>query len=90
MTVKKTLSLKRPATASAQTEGADAGTVATVAASGGATIADRFKLDVPAEKKSSAAGAGTKAAVAAGLLALVLVGVLAYTLFGHWEFLKGA
>ena len=93
MTVKKTLSLKRPTAApKAADADNDAETLATVASpTGAATIADRFKLDAPPPAKSdSAAGIGTKVAVAAAFVALVVAGVLAYTLFGHWEFLKGA
>ena len=93
MTVKKTLSLKRPTAAPA----ADANGNATEAPAqvapptGGATIADRFKLDTPPPAKSGGAdGVGTKVAVAAAVVALVVAGVLAYTIYGHWEFLKGA
>ena len=57
-------------------------------ASGGATIADRFKLDTPQAPK--AAGKGTKAAFIAALLALVVAGVLTYVLYQHWEFLMPA
>ena len=90
MTVKKTLSLKRPASASKPDASSDAQTSApTAAPSGGATIADRFKLDAPPPTKSGA-GTGTKIAVVVAVIALVVVGVLAYTLYGHWEFLKGA
>ena len=86
MTVKKTISLKRPsAVAKADGESAAA------APSGGATIADRFKLDAtePA-KRPAGAGVGTKVAVAAALVALAVAGILTYTLYDHWEFLKGA
>ena len=87
MTVKKTLSLKRPATASKTAAPAD--NAAPAASTGGATIADRFKLDTPPPVKSGA-GTGTKIAVAAAVIALIVAGVLTYTLYGHWEFLKGA
>ena len=86
MTVKKTISLKRPAAG-----GGSDGEAAAAAPSGAATIADRFKLDAaePA-KTSSGSGIGTKIAVVAGLLALAVAGLLTYTIYGHWEFLKGA
>ena len=93
MTVKKTLSLKRPTAApKAADADNDAETQATAASpTGAATIADRFKLDAPPPLKSdNAAGVGTKVAVAVAFVALVVAGVLAYTLFGHWDFLKGA
>ena len=93
MTVKKTLSLKRPTAAPAADANGNAAETQTTAASptGGATIADRFKLDTPPPSKSGgAASVGTKVAVAAAVVALVVAGVLAYTIYGHWEFLKGA
>ena len=98
MTVKKTLSLKRPKSSAAATAapatGEAGGEAAAPAAAptGGATIADRFKLDASEGAKPSggAVGIGTKIAVIAALIALVAAGVLTYTLYGHWEFLKGA
>ena len=86
MTVKKTLSLKRPASASRPDASPDA---QSAASSAGATIADRFKLDTPPPVKSGS-GTGTKVAVAVAVIGLIVAGVLAYTLYGHWEFLKGA
>jgi hypothetical protein len=89
MTVKKTISLKRPVKTQGD-QGAEQAS-SSAAPSGGATIADRFKLDTaePA-KKAADAGAGTKIAVIAALIALAVAGILTYTLYGHWEFLKGA
>ena len=92
MTVKKTLSLKRPAVAApkaAAPEGAES-SAASAAPTGGAMIADRFKLDVPVQTANPGASVGTKIVVVAALIALAVVGILAYTLYGHWEFLKGA
>ena len=74
MKIKKTKMMKTPAS-----EGA-----------GGAAIADRFKLDVPVQTANPGASVGTKIVVVAALIALAVVGILAYTLYGHWEFLKGA
>jgi len=93
MTVKKTLSLKRPTAAPVAEANGNAADAPTQVAppTGGATIADRFKLDTPPPAKTGGAvGVGTKIAVAAALVALLVAGVLAYTLYGHWEFLKGA
>ena len=91
MTVKKTLSLKRPTAAPVADANAAEAPTQVAPPAGGATIADRFKLDTPPPAKADgAAGIGTKVAVAAAFVALVVAGVLAYTLFGHWEFLKGA
>ncbi|MCQ2368353.1 MAG: hypothetical protein MJ109_05025 [Kiritimatiellae bacterium] len=62
-------------------------------ASGGAAIADRFKLDVPAAKTSSTGTVGkTPAMIAliAGVLALALIGITTFTLYQHWGFLQGA
>ena len=90
MTVKKTLSLKRPSAVSKASAPADENSSASPAApTGGATIADRFKPATPPPVKSGA-GTGTKIAVAAAVIALIVAGVLTYTLYGHWEFLKGA
>ena len=59
---------------------------------GGATIADRFKLDVPdgGAKKPAGGGKGASFAVAAGLIALAVAGILTYILWQHWEFLMPA
>lgn len=58
---------------------------------GGATIADRFKLDMPdPNAKKAGAGKGTLCAVIVGVIALVVSGLLAFTLYSHWEFLQGA
>jgi hypothetical protein len=59
-------------------------------ASGGATIADRFKIE-PAANKSSSGGASstaTKVAFFAGFLALCAVGGLAWFAYQHAEFFK--
>jgi len=79
MTIKKPM--KAPKTAGA----------AAAPATGGAAIADRFKLDMPdPSAQKVAAGKGTTFAVIAGLLALAVVGVLTYVLWQHWEFLMPA
>ena len=61
-------------------------------AAGGATIADRFKLDItdPSAKKSAPAGKGAMVAVVAGVIALAVAGILAFILLQHWDFLKAA
>jgi len=59
-------------------------------APGGATIADRFKLDAPDPNARKGAGTGTVVTVVVGLLALAVVGVLTFVLYTHWEFLKDA
>ena len=58
---------------------------------GGATIADRFKLDLqdPNAKKQPA-GAATLVAVIAGFLALAVAGILTFIMYQHWEFLQTA
>ena len=67
---------------------------ATAAAPGGATIADRFKLDAPAggAKKSGGTVNRTAALVAliAAVIGLGLSGMLTYILYSHWEYLMPA
>ena len=60
-------------------------------AAGGATIANRFKLDMtePAKKPAASSTATTVAGVA-GLIALIVAGILTYVLYQHWEFLMPA
>lgn len=79
MTIKKPMKAPAPASDAA------------APAAGGATIADRFKLDMtePAKKPASGGPASTIAAVA-GLLALAVAGILTYILWQHWEFLMPA
>lgn len=58
---------------------------------GGATIADRFKLDIPdPNAKKVSAGKGSMVAVVAGLLALAVAGVLTFVIYQHWQFLANA
>jgi hypothetical protein len=86
MTIKKLKPVKT-------TEAASGGTAQTAPATGGATIADRFKLDLPDPSAEKVRAVGKKAAAAAlvvGLIALGVAGILTFTLFKHWEFLKGA
>ena len=79
MTIKKPMKAAAPA--------ADV----TAPTAGGATIANRFKLDMTEpEKKSTAGGKATTCAVAAGLIALAVAGILTYILWQHWEFLMPA
>ena len=59
-------------------------------APGGATIADRFKLDDLEEKKSGPAPKSTAAAFFTALVALGVAGVLTFMLYKHWEFLMPA
>ena len=78
MTIKKPMKAPAPAP--------DAAAPAT----GGATIADRFKLDMTEPKKPAATGPASTIAAVAGLLALALAGILAYVLYQHWDFLMRA
>ena len=57
---------------------------------GGATIADRFKLDMPDPNAKASAGKGALCAVIAGVLALVVAGVLTFVMWQHWQFLANA
>ena len=63
------------------------------AASGGAAIADRFRLDpvsVPANNSGTVNRKAATAALVFGLVALVLTIVLTVTIYKHWEFLRFA
>ena len=75
MTIKKTMKVKH-------TEGKPA---PLSAAPGGATIADRFKLDTPPPVKTG--GKGTVITFFAALISLAVSAVLTYMLWKHWEFL---
>ena len=85
MTIKKPMKIKPVAEPSAETGVADAPAI------GGATIADRFKLDlqdpVAAKPKS---GLGDTLALVAALVGLAAAGFLVFTLWQHWEFLMPA
>ena len=68
-------------------------TAAAPAAAGGATIADRFKLDAPAadaKKQSAGGGVASLVALIAAVIALGVAGMLVYLLYGHWGFLQFA
>lgn len=65
-------------------------TIKKPAKEGGATIADRFRLDAPAEKPKAVGGASLTVAFGAALIALGVVAMLAYTLWSHWDFLANA
>ena len=79
MTIKKPMKTAAPA----QTAGAPA--------PGGATIADRFKLDMPdPNAKKASSGAGTTVAVIAGFLALAVAGILTFIIYQHWQYLANA
>lgn len=58
---------------------------------GGATIADRFKLDVPATPAKSGGGSVSKKAamiaLVVGIAALTVAGVLTFVLYQHWDYL---
>lgn len=63
------------------------------AAPGGATIADRFRLDIPTGP-SAANGTISKTAALVALVAggagLALAGILVFLLYSHWEYLMPA
>ena len=86
MTIKKPMKAPEPVATPVSTE-----TGSAAAAPGGATIADRFKLDLqdPNAKKASA-GTGTLIAVIAGFAALAVAGILTFVIYQHWEFLQAA
>ncbi len=66
-------------------------TIKAPAVSGGAAIADRFKLDDDiGAKKTAPAPKSTAAAFFTALVALGVAGVLTFMLYKHWEFLMPA
>ena len=77
------MTLKKPTQAAAAAEPAPATT-------GGATIAERFKLDAPDPNAKTSSGKGGAVTLAVALAALAVAGVLTFILFQHWEFLKAA
>ena len=87
MTIKKIKPVKPASAPAAATPVA----VPAAPAAGGATIADRFKLDVPEPSAKSGGGTvGKKAAMIAlvvGLVALTVAGILAFVLYQHWDYL---
>jgi len=57
-------------------------------AGGGATIADRFKLDVPDPNAKKGVGkTSATVALVVGVAALAAVGTLTFILYQHWDFL---
>ena len=66
------------------------------AATGGAAIAERFRLDNIEAEAASKAQRGTigkgaaGAALVVGIVALALSAILLFVLFRHWEFLMPA
>ena len=63
----------------------------TVPASGGAVIADRFKLDIDAGASKGPAGVGKTAAMCAligTLVSIAVIGVVAWLLYQNWELIK--
>ncbi len=56
---------------------------------GGATIADRFKLEptTPQKDVATVGKKGTLWALLAGVAALAVAGILTFVLYQHWEFL---
>ena len=79
MTIKKPMKAKTSAASAA------------APATGGATIANRFKLDMnEPTKKPAVSSTATTVAGVAGLIALAVAGILTYILYQHWEFLMPA
>ncbi len=85
MSMKKPMVIKKP--------GGGAG-IPAPAASGGATIADRFKLEPASAAAPAKGGTVNKTAALIALLAafaaLVVSGALTFILYQHWQFLMPA
>ena len=88
MTIKKPMTVKRPTEQAASPMSAEPAS----AAAPSAAIADRFRLDAPAEgaKKKASGGVGATVALVAGVAALVVAGILTFVIYQHWNFLQGA
>ena len=69
-------------------EGAE--TLAPVAPTGGAVIADRFKLDVDegAKGPSGMSTVGAACTLVASLVAIAALGIVAWLLYQNWELVK--
>ena len=88
MTIKKTISVKRPAMGAGPQTPAAGGAEAHSAA---AAVADRYRLDTSdAPKKKSGGGAGSMITFLVAMAALIVSGILTFVMYQHWEFLKGA
>ena len=64
---------------------------APAAPTGGAVIADRFKLDIDAGASKGPAGVGKTAAMCAligTLVSIAILGVVAWLLYQNWELIK--
>ncbi len=66
----------------------------TIKSSGGAAIADRFKIDAAAAAKPQTAGTVNRTAAAVALafggIALAMLGLLVYMLWSHWMYMQSA
>jgi len=91
MTIKKIKPIKPAAgPAAPAAPAAGAAPAAPSAPAGGATIADRFKLDVPepsAKKGGTVNKTAAMIALLAGLAALAVAGILTLVMYQHWDFL---
>ncbi|MBO7482612.1 MAG: hypothetical protein J6U17_01840 [Kiritimatiellae bacterium] len=83
------MKIKKPIT----TAKAPGGAPAPAAPAGGAAIADRFRLDVPAGPSAANGTVGKTAALCAlvaGGISLAVAGILTFLLYSHWEYLMPA
>lgn len=88
MTIKKTISVKRP-TMGAGPQASAAGEAA--ASPAVSAVADRYRLDTSdAPKKKGGGGAASMITFLVAMAALIVSGILTFVMYQHWEFLKGA
>ena len=95
MTIKKIKPMKsaasaKPAAPDAEGDGSATQATTVVASPTGATIADRFKLDVPdasAKKGGSVSKTAATIALVVGFISLAVAGILTFVLYQHWDFL---
>ena len=90
MTIKKTISIKRPAMGAGPQASAAGEAGASSAAS---AVANRYRLDTsdaPKKKGGGGGGIGTTITLLAAMAALIVAGILTFRLYDYWEMLKGA
>ena len=89
MTIKKTISVKRPTLGAGPQASAAGGAEAQSAAS---AVANRYRLDTSDAPKKKSGGGGTASMITflVAMAALIVSGILTFVMYQHWEFLKGA
>ena len=88
--VKPAASAAKPAAPAGEGDGSETQATTVAAPQTGATIADRFKLDMPdasAKKGGSVSKTAATIALVVGFISLAVAGILTFVLYQHWDFL---